>query len=82
MKTSSLLHHPCFQAIVSCALKQIWEVSIVNVTGQSMAMRNVHILFTGVFGCPTTVANVETVAVAPVSYTMSEKFNKINKINV
>jgi NADH dehydrogenase (ubiquinone) flavoprotein 1 len=25
----------------------------------------------GVFGCPTTVANVETVAVAPVSYIYS-----------
>lgn len=24
----------------------------------------------GVFGCPTTVANVETVSVAPVSYTV------------
>lgn len=32
----------------------------------------------GVFGCPTTVANVETVAVAPVSYIFSTTMVFIN----
>ena len=66
LRTRAILY--VFEKLTRACFSQIALETILLPIQTECNFRNIDTLLAGVFGCPTTVANVETVAVAPVSF--------------